>query len=171
MSKMKAKVGPVLVLVVACLMFGPFVVTAATPEHSANEVLIEGEGTDFTVTVILMTKDNGTYHIEISETENVTYNFELLNSGESIKKFMPAGTTDNFTVNMRSKGPAVGLRHKVPYEVYQNDVLVTSGEVVVDVKQPEVTGPSPFECTTCSGLIPLSIVGGLFIVVKRKTRR
>ena len=143
---------------------------AALPTHSASDVKVEGPDVLFKVTVVLMARDNGTYHVEISDVEDVTERFELQNNGSSEKKELASGVTYNFMVDLRSLDPSAGETTKVPYEVYMNDVLVSQAVVNITVENPKPDLPQDFECTGCGGIIPLAIVASLFIVTKG-TRR
>jgi len=142
----------------------------ALPTHSASDVMVEGPNLMFKVTVVLMAKDNGTYHVEISDVEDVTERFELQNNGSSEKKALASGVTYNFTMDLRSLDPSAGETTKVPYEIYMNEVLVSQAIVNITVKNPKPDLPQDFECNGCGLIIPLCIVASLFIVTKG-TRR
>jgi hypothetical protein len=143
---------------------------AALPLHSASDVLVTGPNENFLVTILVMSRDNATYHVEIAETEDVTENFNLLNEGKSENKTLANGVTYNFTVPLVALDAAAGTTQKVGYEVYMNSVLISTGTVNITVQNPMPDAPQDL-CSVCSFYIPLIIVGSLFIVVRRGHKR
>jgi len=125
---------------------------------------VKGKDTTVEVKIRVTSHENGTYKVKIKETENVTVKFDLVNHGKSENATLAPGESYNFSVHMVTKTASLGQKTQVPFEVYENDVLVTVGTFNVTVEAPKVTPPSNVDCSTCGFFIPLIIVGSVYIV-------
>jgi hypothetical protein len=134
-----------------------------TVDKVAN-LKVKGKDASVDVTIKVTSHESGIYKVKVKEIENVTVRFDLVNHGNSENRTLAPGESNNFSVHMVTKTASLGQTTAVPFEVYENDVLVTVGTFNVTVEAPKVTPPSNVDCSTCGFFIPLIIVGSVYLV-------
>jgi hypothetical protein len=156
----------VLISLSLCVM-QPMAGAQPTVQTPASKT-VKGSGTLIDTTIKVTSHENATYKVKVKEIENVTIRFDLTNHGNSESHVLAPGESYNFSVSMTTKTASVGQKTKVPFEVYENDVLVYNGMFNVTVEPAKVQNPSNVDCSTCGLIIPMIIVGSVYIVFQKR---
>jgi len=160
-----------LIMILAMIVIIPNVTPQPPTVSGPDNIKVKGNDKLFSVTVKVTSNENSTYRVEINDIENVTNRFVLINNGISENKTLAPGASFNFTLQLKTRTASLGQKSVVPYNVFQNDVLVTNGQFTVNVEAPKITNPSDINCNTCGLVIPPLIIGGLYIVTSGKWKK